>query len=173
MRPALHRKGRTGIAPRVAVCLVAGLAVGVVAVALATNYYVDGTIGDNANDGFAPTIGGGHGPKKNINPTLAISATGDVINVAAGFYQETNWVPTGQELRLALGVVIYDTDPATTDSDGDGLMDAIEVSLGTDPFDADTDGDGLPDGIDASPTQADTTPPTFTVTYPTAGATIP
>jgi hypothetical protein len=33
-----------------------------------------------------------------------------------------------------------------TDSDGDGLEDAIEYELGTDPFDPDTDKDGLTDG---------------------------
>lgn len=35
---------------------------------------------------------------------------------------------------------------ASADSDGDGLKDAEETSLGTDPTKADTDGDGLPDG---------------------------
>ena len=33
-----------------------------------------------------------------------------------------------------------------TDSDGDGLSDAEEASLGTNPFDADSDDDGLEDG---------------------------
>jgi len=32
------------------------------------------------------------------------------------------------------------------DSDGDGLPDEVEASLGTDPFDTDTDDDGLSDG---------------------------
>ncbi len=34
----------------------------------------------------------------------------------------------------------------TTDSDGDGLSDAVEATLGTDPNNADSDGDGRPDG---------------------------
>jgi hypothetical protein len=34
---------------------------------------------------------------------------------------------------------------ATTDSDGDGLEDALERQIGTDPFNPDTDGDGLSD----------------------------
>ncbi len=35
---------------------------------------------------------------------------------------------------------------ALTDTDGDGLMDYLEVKLGTDPKNPDTDGDGLLDG---------------------------
>ncbi len=34
------------------------------------------------------------------------------------------------------------------DTDGDGLLDGIEVSLGTDPNNPDSDGDGLDDGIE-------------------------
>jgi hypothetical protein len=36
--------------------------------------------------------------------------------------------------------------PGDVDSDGDGLTDAAEATLGTNPFDADTDHDGLTDG---------------------------
>ena len=35
------------------------------------------------------------------------------------------------------------------DSDGDGLFDSEERSLGTNPMDPDTDDDGLPDGVEA------------------------
>lgn len=34
------------------------------------------------------------------------------------------------------------------DSDGDGLTDNFEGTIGTDPFDADTDGDGYQDGVE-------------------------
>ncbi|MBN1668152.1 MAG: LamG domain-containing protein, partial [Anaerolineales bacterium] len=37
----------------------------------------------------------------------------------------------------------------TTDTDGDGLSDVDENSLGTDPSNPDTDGDGLTDGMEA------------------------
>jgi type II secretory pathway pseudopilin PulG len=52
-------------------------------------------------------------------------------------------------------------DPATTDTDGDGLADAVEAELGTDPTLADTDGDGLNDGVETlqlgtNPRSADT-----------------
>ncbi len=41
------------------------------------------------------------------------------------------------------------TDPADPDTDGDGLLDGVEVkAIGTDPRDEDTDGDGLPDGFE-------------------------
>ena len=38
--------------------------------------------------------------------------------------------------------------PPLTDSDGDGLEDALENDMGTNPFGADTDGDGLTDGFE-------------------------
>ncbi|MFL5357931.1 Ig-like domain-containing protein [Archangium sp.] len=41
-------------------------------------------------------------------------------------------------------------DITTADSDGDGLTDAQETTLGTDPFDDDTDNDGLTDGYEVS-----------------------
>lgn len=44
------------------------------------------------------------------------------------------------------------TAPPETDSDGDGLSDAVEAAIGTDPARADTDGDGVGDKLDACPT---------------------
>ena len=38
------------------------------------------------------------------------------------------------------------TNPLVADTDGDGLCDGEEVRAGTDPLVADTDGDGMPDG---------------------------
>ena len=38
--------------------------------------------------------------------------------------------------------------PPLTDSDGDGLNDALENDMGTNPLGADTDGDGLTDGFE-------------------------
>jgi hypothetical protein len=38
------------------------------------------------------------------------------------------------------------TDPGNVDTDGDGVQDGGEVSAGTDPLAADTDGDGFTDG---------------------------
>jgi hypothetical protein len=52
------------------------------------------------------------------------------------------------------------SNPAFSDSDGDGLTDAQEAEFGTDPFNADSDGDGVADGVDNcrtlfNPSQAD------------------
>src|SRR6056297_2764859 len=48
------------------------------------------------------------------------------------------------------------TDPADPDSDDDGLDDGTEVNTtGTDPLDADTDGDGLGDGEEVNTTGTD------------------
>ena len=41
---------------------------------------------------------------------------------------------------------IHGTDPLVADTDGDGLNDGGEVTVGTDPFDNDSDDDGLTDG---------------------------
>ena len=43
-------------------------------------------------------------------------------------------------------VVTCHTNPLVADTDGDGLSDADEVADGTDPLSADTDDDGMPDG---------------------------
>lgn len=40
----------------------------------------------------------------------------------------------------------FDTDPTTDDTDGDGLSDSTEKSIGTNPVNADSDSDGLCDG---------------------------
>ncbi|MBR3958139.1 MAG: hypothetical protein IKJ89_09845, partial [Kiritimatiellae bacterium] len=43
-------------------------------------------------------------------------------------------------------VLTYLTNPLVADTDGDGLSDSDEVTAGTDPFATDTDGDGMNDG---------------------------
>jgi autotransporter-associated beta strand protein len=50
-------------------------------------------------------------------------------------------LPDAQETTLG-------TDPNLADSDGDGLSDSQEVALGTNPKSVDTDGDGLNDNVE-------------------------
>ncbi len=45
-------------------------------------------------------------------------------------------------------VLIHGTDPCSSDTDGDGLTDDVEVVSCTDPTNADTDNDGLSDGVE-------------------------
>ncbi len=42
--------------------------------------------------------------------------------------------------------LLYNTNARVADTDGDGIPDGIEVSIGTDPNSVDTDEDGMPDG---------------------------
>ena len=60
----------------------------------------------------------------------------------------------GEALRTSLRVALRGSsagNPGTTiDTDGDGLPDAVELSLGTDPNDADSDDDGLSDAHDGT-----------------------
>ena len=64
-------------------------------------------------------------------------------------YKVPGFVEGGKTVIVRLGT---DTDPASSDTDGDGLADGAEIgcqglpSIGTNPFLWDTDGDCLPDG---------------------------
>lgn len=51
-----------------------------------------------------------------------------------------------------------DPNAANLDTDGDGVIDSTEVTLGTSVTTADTDGDGIPDGTDPLPLIPSTVP---------------
>jgi hypothetical protein len=52
-------------------------------------------------------------------------------------------------VALSAVTVAFETSShAVVDSDGDGLTDDVEISIGTDPFNPDTDADLLTDGIE-------------------------
>ncbi len=91
---------------------------------------------------------------------------------SGGIYKTTNggtsWtqVNEGLEWPMAIAVKINPSNPdivyigtpggghfrrdfaASVDTDGDGLTDSFELSIGTDPTQADTDGDSLSDGFE-------------------------
>ncbi len=55
-----------------------------------TTRYVDGTDGNDANDGLAAVAGGGHGPRKTLNGVEDTPVqAGDTVYVRAGTYRET------------------------------------------------------------------------------------
>jgi len=93
----------------------------------------------------------------NVNPWLALDSDSDGMT--------NSW-----EVANGLNPNVND---ANVDSDGDGLTNLQEYQAGTNPKSSDTDGDGMPDNVDSDPTHADQTAPSFTVSYPANGATIP
>ncbi len=111
--------------------------------------YVDGWWGSNAYDGVSSVVTtNGHGPKRNVSAGVSVAASNDTISAATGFYQEFTWDPTGSSVTLIPNgsVTIYDSDPATTDTDGDGMPDGWEAAHGMNAFDATGD-----NGADADP----------------------
>jgi len=53
-----------------------------------TTYYVNGTLGNDSWDGFAPIWNGTHGPKKTIQATIEACTDGDIVIVAPDIYYE-------------------------------------------------------------------------------------
>ena len=68
--------------------------------------------------------------------------------------QPDGWEDSNLNGRLDLGEgdpndpMVLSSQP---DSDGDGLCDAMEVTIGSRPHDADSDDDGVPDGQECNP----------------------
>ena len=77
-----------------------------------------------------------------------------IINVPGDTSVEI--VPAGAREPVAASTVDEVSEPAATDTDGDGVADSDEVELyGTDPETWDTDGDGLSDGDELFATGTD------------------
>jgi hypothetical protein len=92
----------------------------------------------------------------NLPPGLTLSPTGVLSGTptASGTFSfsivaHDSVTGTGPNFGVQ-GFTMTVTDPATVgqDSDGDGIPDSTEQSLGTDPHRADTDADGLSDGAE-------------------------
>jgi len=73
-----------------------------------------------------------------------------------------NWAGI-DEMMSATNILLNLTSAPELDTDGDGLSDEFEISIGTDPNNSDTDGDGLSDGeevgYDGDPTSYTPYPP--------------
>ncbi|QTD51194.1 PKD domain-containing protein [Sulfidibacter corallicola] len=79
-------------------------------------------------------------------PDTAVGASFTFVPQAIGAHTITAEVTDGNGDNAADQVVVTVIDPATVDSDDDGLNDAAEAQNGTDPNDPDSDDDGLSDG---------------------------
>ncbi|WP_228841667.1 hypothetical protein [Haloarcula sp. CBA1127] len=91
-----------------------------------------------------------------VSKDLAIGTVGTVqtvVNVSTLAHGPTNVSLSADGVNMRAEV----TPQETSDSDGDGIRDAVEnqtwtlptgpgTTFSTDPYDADTDGDGIPDG---------------------------
>ncbi len=97
---------------------------------LGTNPLLADTDGDSVNDGSEANVYG-------TNPLLADTDGGGVND--------------GEEI-ITFGLNPLDPadDASALDTDGDGLTDAQEVTLGTNPTVADSDADGLNDGAEVN-----------------------
>ncbi|MEW6536816.1 MAG: RHS repeat-associated core domain-containing protein [Candidatus Auribacterota bacterium] len=61
-------------------------------------------------------------------------------------WESNEIIPTQYRICGDFYKLNYISDPLHPDSDGDGLFDSDEISIGTDPYNSDTDSDGIPDG---------------------------
>jgi len=103
----------------------------------------------------------------------AASWAGRDADILTGVAVGTEESPLMQFFR----VVAFSSDPASADTDGDGLPDAAEIATGTSPLLVDSDGDGVPDALDPFPLDPsrsatpvadpeDTTPPVVILDSP-------
>jgi Bacterial TSP3 repeat len=96
-----------------------------------------------------------------LNEGQALAVDGE-INVSTSSEDGASFVAAviGPEIELSSAASTPAPQANDVDSDGDGLLDSKEVSIGTDPALTDTDGDGLLDGSEsaygADPTNPDT-----------------
>jgi hypothetical protein len=93
---------------------------------------------------------------RTANPKYALASISGTYTIQAQLF----WIdhahanfPVQQDIAIATfthtaGVGVSNIQ---NDSDGDGLLDSDEATLGTDPADADSDGDGVDDGAEVGP----------------------
>ena len=91
-----------------------------------------------------PVITGG-GTSATIGVTTMANAAGTFALVAANPQGSSSGFITSSN-----SFTVVSAAAANLDSDGDGLSDALEITLGTDPFNSDSDGDGFSDGVEVA-----------------------
>ncbi|MAT96308.1 MAG: hypothetical protein CL608_04125 [Anaerolineaceae bacterium] len=79
-----------------------------------------------------------------LNQTRAADSDAAATAVALDLDNDADGLSLAQEREA-------ETDPELADSDGDQLLDGIELVLGTNPLAADSDGDGRLDNVDQEP----------------------
>jgi large repetitive protein len=93
---------------------------------------------------------------RNVSPTYPLSSISGLYRVQAQLFwldpADSNF-PVQQDIAYAQFTHAAGVGPsnAQSDSDGDGLTDPQETTLGTNPNDADSDGDGVGDGAEVGP----------------------
>jgi hypothetical protein len=93
---------------------------------------------------------------RSVNPTYPLASGSGTYTIQAQLF----WLdpahgnfPVQQDIATATFQHTAGVGPSNiqNDSDGDGLLDSTETTLGTDPNNADTDGDGVSDGAEVGP----------------------
>ena len=96
---------------------------------------------------------------RTANPTYPLSSVSGTYTVQAQLFwldpSQSNF-PVQQDIAIAqfTHTVNVGAGNFSNDSDGDGLLDSTETTLGTNPNDADTDNDGVNDGAEVGANQA-------------------
>lgn len=115
------------------------------------------TDGDTAPDGLEADLGGNPTDPSDIDQFADADGDGLVnIQETEGWLVKTYGVSDQAGICLsqcaqgALVESIETSDPFKSDTDGDGLPDGVEKSLGTNADDRDTDGDGIDDNLEVN-----------------------
>ncbi|HEY6124168.1 MAG TPA: hypothetical protein VIV63_05925, partial [Steroidobacteraceae bacterium] len=93
---------------------------------------------------------------RTANPTYPLNSVSGTYTIQAQLFwldpSQGNF-PVQQDIAIAQFTHTFGSGASnfSNDSDGDGLLDSEEATLGTDANDADTDGDGTSDGAEVGP----------------------
>ena len=62
--------------------------------------YADSTLGNDSYDGYAATVGGGHGPKQDIQAAISTAINNDTVRIAGGAYVGTSFNLQGHNINV-------------------------------------------------------------------------